>query len=266
MITLTMRSKGAVDRNTLLSINKLTTKGIRNIATSTTSPAPNQSSSVPTPSRPAPISPNRTAPAASVLPISSITPPTPKPIPPLFHTVQKGQKAPLSLDDACNAVKACFGWNTTNAQCDVDVSAFLLGADGKILGDDWFVFYGQPQSPDNSTLFQSTVSSDREAVCIDFQKLNPRVQKIVFVLTINEAFEKRLHFGMLKDAYIRILTPDGRKELVSYQMTEYYSNVISMMIGELYQYNGAWKFNAVGNGVAKDLAGLCALYGVQVCD
>ena len=142
----------------------------------------------------------------------------------------------------------------------------MLGADGKILGDDWFVFYGQSQSPDNSTLFQSTVSSDREAVCIDFQKLNPRVQKIVFVLTINEAFEKRLHFGMLKDAYIRILTPDGRKELVSYQMTEYYSNVISMMIGELYQYNGAWKFNAVGNGVAKDLAGLCALYGVQVCD
>ncbi len=264
MITLTMRSKGAVDRNTLLSINKLTTKGIRNSTTSTTSPAPNCGNSVSTQSRPAPKSPNRTAPATSVPPRNSIAPP--KPIPPLFHTVQKGQKASLSLDDACNAVKACFGWNTTNAQCDVDVSAFLLGADGKILGDDWFVFYGQPQSPDNSTLFQSTVPSDREAVCIDFQRLNPRVQKIVFVLTINEAFEKRLHFGMLKDAYIRILTPDGRKELVSYQMTEYYNNVISMMIGELYQYNGVWKFNAVGNGVAKDLAGLCALYGVQVCD
>lgn len=265
MITLTMKSKGAVDRNTLLSMNNLTTQGIHNIATSATSPTPNRGNSVPMQSKTAPISPNRTAPAASVPPKSSIAPPA-KPIPPLFHTIQKGQKAPLFSNGANNAVKACFGWNTTNAQCDVDVSAFLLGADGKILGDDWFVFYGQPQSPDNSTLFQSTVSSDREAVCIDFLKLNPHVQKIVFVLTINEAFEKRLHFGMLKDAYIRILTPDGRKELVSYQMTEYYSNVISMMIGELYQYNGVWKFNAVGNGVAKDLAGLCTLYGVQVCD
>jgi tellurium resistance protein TerD len=37
-----------------------------------------------------------------------------------------------------------------------------------------------------------------------------------------------------------------------------------MMIGELYLHNGAWKFNAIGNGVAKDLAGLCSLYGVQV--
>ena len=47
-------------------------------------------------------------------------------------------------------------------------------------------------------------------------------------------------------------------------MTEYYTNVISMMIGELYIHKGAWKFNAVGNGVAKDLADLCKLYGVEV--
>lgn len=37
-----------------------------------------------------------------------------------------------------------------------------------------------------------------------------------------------------------------------------------MMIGEIYKHNNIWKFNAIGNGVAKDLAGLCALYGVQV--
>ncbi len=47
-------------------------------------------------------------------------------------------------------------------------------------------------------------------------------------------------------------------------MDEYYSNVISMMIGEVYLHNGNWKFNAIGNGVAKDLEGLCGLYGVQV--
>lgn len=53
-------------------------------------------------------------------------------------------------------------------------------------------------------------------------------------------------------------------ELVSFKMDEYYTNVTSMMIGELYLHNGAWKFNAIGNGMAKDLAGLCGLYGVQV--
>ena len=69
---------------------------------------------------------------------------------------------------------------------------------------------------------------------------------------------------MIKDAYLRILDAGTEAELVSFRMDEYYSNVISMMIGEVYLHNGIWKFNAIGNGVAKDLAGLCGLYGVEV--
>ena len=68
---------------------------------------------------------------------------------------------------------------------------------------------------------------------------------------------------MLEDAYIRILDNTG-KELVSFLMSDYYSNVISMMIGEIYIHNGIWKFSAIGNGVARDLEGLCNLYGVEV--
>ncbi|MDE6941805.1 MAG: TerD family protein, partial [Lachnospiraceae bacterium] len=117
--------------------------------------------------------------------------------------------------------------------------------------------------PDGSTRFVEGGSADREMIQIDLARLDPQVKKIVFVLTINDALENRLHFGMLKDAYIRIMDQSG-KELVSFLMTEYYNNIISMMIGELYLHNGAWKFNAVGNGVARDLAGLCGLYGVQV--
>ena len=188
--------------------------------------------------------------------------PAARPIPALMNKVQKGQKIMLATG-APDAVDACFGWNVTDARCDVDVSAFLLGADGKVIGDSWFVFYGQTLSPDQSTKFVDGVSTDREMIQINFRQLNTQVQKIVFVLTINDALKNRLHFGMLKDAYVRIIDKSG-SELVSFMMTEYYNNVISMMIGELYQHNGAWKFNAIGNGVAKDLAGLCELYGVQV--
>ena len=87
---------------------------------------------------------------------------------------------------------------------------------------------------------------------------------MVFVLTIHEALEKHLNFSMIKDAYIRIIDQTSNQELASFQMDEYYSNVTSMMIGELYQHNQIWKFNAIGNGVARDLAGLCELYGVSV--
>jgi tellurium resistance protein TerD len=189
---------------------------------------------------------------------------TSMPIPSLQKKVQKGQKAALSNNSFLTSIQAKLGWNISNPNCDVDVSAFLLNNNGKVLGDDWFVFYGQKASPDGSVVFSDDDSADREKITINFQKLNPNVSRIVFVLTINEAIEKHLNFSMLKDAYIRILDASDNSELVSFKMDEYYSNVTSMMIGEVYRHNGTWKFNAIGNGVARDLAGLCELYGVQV--
>lgn len=188
-----------------------------------------------------------------------------RPVPSLLHPLQKGQKVSLTASGQISVIKACLGWNTTNPDCDIDVSAFMLNSGGKVIGEDWFVFYGQTKSPDNSTMFQlETAGPDRESITIDLSKVNASVKKIVFVLTINEAAEKHLNFSMLKDAYIRIFDKLSNCELASFKMDEYYSNVTSMMIGEVYQHNGVWKFNAIGNGVARDLAGLCELYGVQV--
>ena len=108
--------------------------------------------------------------------------------------MQKGQKILLSAAPL-TAVDACFGWNVTDARCDVDVSAFLLGADGKVIGDSWFVFTARPLSPDQSTRFVSGGGADRELIQVDFKRLNPQVKKIVFVLTINDALANRLHLA-----------------------------------------------------------------------
>ena len=286
MITIAMKSKGCVDRSARLSINHsrrqdaLSAGSINTLNRPAMQPQPRPrtqptGSAVPpvrtTPS--AAVPPARKAPPASAVPPARTTPPASIPaaparrkLPAFQKPVQKGQKLPLSADGTIfGTLKACFGWNTSHPECDADVSAFLLGADGKVLGDSWFLFYGQTESPDKSCHLQTQSGTDREVICIDFQKLHKNVKKIVFVLTINEAFTKRLHFGMMQDAYVRILN-DRNMECVSFRMSEYYSNVISMMIGEIYEYNGSWKFHAVGNGVAKDLAGLCALYGVEVSD
>ena len=298
MISIVTKTKGAVDRNSVMSISQtrsqkaFTSQDITALNQSYTHKDTHASAARPLRSTPAarppvrqpvrsavrqPVQsavhqPVRSAvrqpvqsavrqPVRSAMPVSA--PPLQHRLPVLKKTVQKGQKAQLCAGGSPGMLKACFGWNTVNAQCDADVSAFLLGADGKVPGDSWFVFYGQTESPDKSCRFQNISSADRESITIDFGRLHPDVKKIVFVLTIHEAFEKRLHFGMMKDAYIRILD-QSNTEIVSFQIPEYYSNIISMMIGELYQYKDSWKFNAVGNGVSKDLAGLCALYGVEV--
>jgi len=261
MFHIPINSQGSLNQNTLLSINlsaKEDIKTFENIESLNQSAKKTQTSPL---SQSQPFLPSATpspSSPASTLPIIQI--------PSLKKPVLKGQKTAIEDTVRLKLVNACFGWNVKNSLCDVDVSAFLLNSNGKVLGDDWFVFYGQTSSPDQSVTFYSNAPNDREQIKIDFQKLHPSVQKIVFVLTINEAFEKNLNFGMIKDAYIRIINQTTNSELVSFPMTEYYTNVISMIIGELYKHNGIWKFNAVGNGVAKDLSGLCKWYGVQVLE
>lgn len=184
--------------------------------------------------------------------------------PPLRCLIQKGQKQSIGTAEQLKSIKIAMGWNTSNPQCDIDLSAYLLDSSGKVPGDDWFVFYSQTISPDGSVSLNVNGSlEDREIVTVDFTKLKPHIRKIVFVLTINEAFTRRLNFSMVSDAYIRLLDPETDREILSFLLTDYYANVTSMMLGEVYLYNDTWKFNAIGNGVARDLAGLCELYGVN---
>ena len=186
--------------------------------------------------------------------------------------LKKGQKTSLSqMNPNLSEIQVCLGWDILNQACDLDASAFMLGANDKVIGDDWFVFYGQPTSPDGSIthLGDSTDGAgagDDEIINVNLAKLNPSVQKIVFIVTINEALEKRLNFSMVANAYVRVLDKSTGKELVKFMLTDYFATVTSMVVGEVYNKGGQWRFNPVGNGFAEDLAGLCGVYGVNVAD
>ena len=202
-----------------------------------------------------PAPPSRPAPAVA-----------PMTFPRLLCPVRKGQKTALGLEAGnIRHLRLGFGWNVKDDRLDIDASAFLLGEDGRVPGDDWFVFYGQPVSPDGSVRFVPDAREDRQAIALDLTRLRPDIQRVTLVMTINEALQRRLNFGMIQAAYLRVLDGDTGRELASFAPQEYYDNVTSMTMGELYLHRGEWKFNPVGNGVGLDLAGQCALYGVEIC-
>ena len=186
--------------------------------------------------------------------------------------LKKGQKTPLAQGgQQLTQIRVGLGWDLTNQACDLDASAFLLGANGKVVGDDWFVFYGQASSPDNAVIHSGDNSTgagegDDEIIDIDLTKLSPQVQKITFVVTINEAKERGQNFSMVKNAYARVVDKTTGNELVKFQLTDYFNTVTSMVVGEIYNKGGQWRFNAVGNGFDHDLGGLCGVYGVNVAD
>jgi tellurium resistance protein TerD len=88
--------------------------------------------------------------------------------------------------------------------------------------------------------------------------------KVAIACTIFEAQARSQNFGMVSNAYIRIVDADTNTEIARYDLSEDYSVETALIFGELYLHNNEWKFKAVGQGFAGGLAGLCANYGITV--
>ncbi|ONI44224.1 hypothetical protein AN641_01215 [Candidatus Epulonipiscioides gigas] len=185
----------------------------------------------------------------------------------------KGQKFNLSSSNSgLDVIKIGLGWDLpTNSRIpyDLDAEAFMLGANNKVIGDEWFIFYNQTISPDGSCvqLCDSTTgqgSGDDEIIQIQLSKVNPQVQKIAIVITINDAVANGQKFGDVRNAYVRVIDKRDEKEIVKFNLTDYACDVRSLTVGEIYRKGNEWRFNAVGQGLDTDLAGLCNFYGVNL--
>lgn len=165
-----------------------------------------------------------------------------------------------------------LGWDaraTDGNAFDLDASAFLLGANGKVADDSHFVFYGQLSFPNGSVVHQGDNltgdgDGDDEVIEVDIQRVPEHVQKISFSVSIHEAAQRRQTFGMVDNAYIRVVNKADGKELARYDLTEDGSTETAMIFGELYRHNGDWKFRAVGQGFAGGLGPLALHYGVNI--
>lgn len=182
--------------------------------------------------------------------------------------LRKGQKFGLTSPSGVplTQLKVGLSWESN---LDLDVECFMLGQNGKVLGDDWFVFYGSLQSPDGSVIHSGdckdgAMPGDDEVITVNLQRLNTSVAKLVFVVSIDQAKEQGYNFSMVQNARLHVMDCQSGSDLCEYRLTEYYPQVTSMVIGELYLHNGQWKFNPVGNGTQSDLYDLCRIYGVNV--
>src|SRR3546814_7894479 len=96
-----------------------------------------------------------------------------------------------------------LGWDvrlTDGAAFDLDASAFVLGADDKVLSDAHFIFYNNKATPDGAVVYggdnrTGDGAGDDETIKVDFAKLGADVKKVVVAVTIHEGVERRQNFG-----------------------------------------------------------------------
>jgi tellurium resistance protein TerD len=188
-------------------------------------------------------------------------------------SLSKGQNLSLTkTDPSLKKMVVGLGWDpraTDGQEFDLDASAFLLTASGKIRTSEDFIFYNQKVSScgsvnhtgDNRT---GDGDGDDEQIKVDLSLIPADVQRIAITVTIHEAAQRSQSFGQVSNAFVRILNEESGKEVVRYDLTEDASTQTAMIFSELYRHNGEWKFKAIGQGYAGGLKAMCDQFGITI--
>jgi tellurium resistance protein TerD len=188
-------------------------------------------------------------------------------------SLQKGGNVNLSKEaPGLTKIKVGLGWDTRatdGAAFDLDASAFMLKTDNKVRSDADFIFYNQAVSSDGSVVHQGDNltgqgDGDDEVVAIDLSKVPTDVDKISFCVTIHDADTRKQNFGMVSQAFIRVVNDDGGVEIARYDLSEDASTNSAMIFGEIYRAGAEWKFKAIGQGFDGGLGPMAKNFGVNV--
>jgi tellurium resistance protein TerD len=188
-------------------------------------------------------------------------------------SLSKGGNVSLSKEaPGLTAVIVGLGWDvrtTTGTEFDLDASAIVVGADGKVLSDKHFIFFNNLTSPDASVEHTGDNTTgegdgDDEAIKVNLAGLPAEVDKVVFPVSIYDADSRSQSFGQVRNAFIRVVNQAGGAEIARYDLSEDASTETAMVFGELYRNGADWKFRAVGQGYASGLQGIARDYGVNV--
>lgn len=190
-------------------------------------------------------------------------------------SLQKGQKVDLTKGNAgLSRIVVGLGWDEAkpekkgllggllggrNAESafDCDAMAFVCDANGKITNTSDVVFFNNLTHPsgaiqhmgDNLT---GAGEGDDEQIIVNLTAVPEMYSKIVFTVSIYQARQRQQHFGKIENAFIRIVDAATNQELCKYNLSDNYTNMTSVIFGEVYRHNGEWKFNAIGQGTTDD--------------
>lgn len=188
-------------------------------------------------------------------------------------SLSKGGNVSLSKEaPGLKNVIVGLGWDpraTDGKEFDLDASVFICGEDGKVRSDVDFVFYNNKTGADGSVEHQGDNKTgegegDDEQIKIDLSKVPADVKKLAFAVTIHDAESRQQNFGMVSNAFMRVVNAEDDNELARYDLSEDYSVETAMIFGEVYRNGNEWKFKAIGQGFGGGLRPLASSFGVNV--
>lgn len=169
-----------------------------------------------------------------------------------------------------NNITIGLGWDlrqTDGSPFDLDASAFLLGADGKVIDPaTGMVFFNNKVSGGVTLTGDNTTGQgegDDEQIKVALGQIPATVDKVAIAVTIYDGEARKQNFGMVTKSFCRVVNDADGAELARLDLQEDASTERAMIMGELYRNGDEWKFRATGQGY-QDQRMLAQNYGVAV--
>ncbi len=177
--------------------------------------------------------------------------------------LQPGQNFSITKQSPTpTSIEILLNWEPANTPLTLDSNAFALTAQGKVRGDEDFVFYNQPALPGGGI----QRAGDGRAFTVTFAQLPAAIERIVIALTIDQGRRRGQSFGQLNQVRAEIRDAQSKTPLATFPLATKMMAETALIVAELYQRNGEWKFRAVGQGFVGGLGPLARQYGVDVAD
>ena len=165
-----------------------------------------------------------------------------------------------------------LGWDTRSTDgsaFDLDASMFMVKEDEKVRNDGDFIFYNNKKSADGSVEHQGDNltgegEGDDEQIKVNLDGVPQDLAKLAVGVTIHDADTRNQNFGMVSNAFIRVVNGSDNSEIARYDLSEDASTETAMLFGEVYRKDNEWKFKAIGQGFAGGLGPMARNYGVSV--
>lgn len=142
-----------------------------------------------------------------------------------------------------------------NKSLDIDVSALMLSASGKLKSKEDIIYFGNRSDAALSVVHfgdkKEGISpdcelEDLERIAVYPYKISPRIDRVLFTVNIYDCIPRRQDFSMVDEAYIRAVEMGTGNEILRYRLTEDYSRMTSLEAAELTRFQDGWKFTALG--------------------
>ncbi|MEV4949298.1 TerD family protein [Streptomyces sp. NPDC053755] len=173
--------------------------------------------------------------------------------------IPKGAAVPVPT----RALQVAVAWRTGHGVPDVDVSALLLDAAGRVRGDADLVFYNHGEHPSGAVrhLGRSAPgepgSMAADWLWLDLARLEPSVARVVIAASADGGA-----FGRVPSPDLRITDTTGAP--AAYFAFGEATTETAFVVGEFRRRGGDWTFHAVGRGYGSGLAGLATEFGIVV--